>query len=605
MTQATSTRNAQPATGGPRTLIELLREALNGADRPTLAERDAAGNWVMLGSHALRERVAETALGLRAAGLGFGDRVAIMAPNRVDWIVANLATLHAGGVVVPLYATQAHDQVRHILADSEARFLFVDSAQTRDTLLRNGLSLPRTFTFDSDHHDDDMETLAAAGRAAGAREPAALEAVAARVAPDDLAVLIYTSGTTGQPKGVMLTHRNISSNAIDAFTLIADIIRPGDTVLSILPFAHIYESTNLYGYFLRGCVVYVNTRLETLLDDLRSVEPVMMLAVPRVFERMLGAIAAKAKAAGGVRARLVPWALATGREYVRAKTAGKAINVATALRYRLANAVALKKIKPALGLRRLKFFASGSAPLHVDTALTFLGFGVPISEGYGLSECSPVVTANAPLFPAIGTVGTAIPNVELKLAADGELLVRGPGVMKGYYRDPEATERTIKDGWLHTGDIAAIRADGCVRIVDRKNELFKTSGGKYIAPARVESALLRSLYFTRAMVFGSGRAHPAALISPDWTAVRGELQLSESLTTTELAARPDVVRFISQEAQRHTSDLAPFEQIRTVGVLPRDLTIEAGELSPTQKIRRRVVERLYAELIDAVPAAVG
>jgi long-chain acyl-CoA synthetase len=595
MSEMTAAARAQ------RTLIDLFAQSASGVERPMLAERTVAGDWTITGSRALRERVEATALGLRAAGVGVGDRVAIMSPNRVDWIVANLAILHAGGVVVPLYATQAPDQVAHILADSEARLLFIDTARARDALLAKGLRLPHAVTFE--RGGGDLAALEAAGRAAATLEPRALEAIAAQVAADDLAVLIYTSGTTGQPKGVMLTHRNIASNAVDAFTIIADLIRPGDRVLSILPYAHIYESTNIYGYFLCRAAVYVNAKIENLLDDLRAVEPVMVLAVPRIFERVLVAIVSKAKSAGGVRAKLVPWALETGREYMRAKTAGKAVNASLALRYRLAHVLALKKIKPALGLAKLKFFGSGSAPLHPDTALTFKGFGALISEGYGLTECSPVVTVNTPLNPAIGTVGSVIPNVEIKLAEDGELLVRGPNVMKGYYHDSEATDRAITDGWLHTGDIATIRSDGHVRIVDRKNELFKTSGGKYIAPARIESALLRSIYFNQAMVFGVGRAHPAALISPNWSTVRAELHVSESFSPRELCERPDVVRFITAEAHRQTSDLATFEQIRTVGILARDLSIEAGELSPTQKIRRRVVERFYAGLIDSVGAA--
>jgi long-chain acyl-CoA synthetase len=591
-------------TGRPQTLIDLFADVSSGPDRPMLAQRDAAGIWVVTGSHALRERIAATAMGLRQAGIGRGDRVAIMSPNRVDWIVANLAISQAGGIVVPLYATQAFDQVRHILTDSEARLLFVDTATVCETLRSNGISLPPSIAFDSSA-SDGLAALEAAGRDAAAREPEALASIAAQTQADDLAVLIYTSGTTGQPKGVMLTHGNVASNALDAFAVIEDIMRPGDAVLSILPYAHIYESTNVYGYFLRRSVVYVNTKLDGLLEDLRSVQPVMVLAVPRIFERVIGAVVAKAKKAGGVQARVVPWALAAGREYMRAKVAGKAIGAGPALNYRLAYTLALRRLRPALGLQQLKFFASGSAPLHPDTTLTFLGFGVPIVEGYGLTECSPVVTTNSPGNPRVGTVGPAIRNVEIKLAEDGELLVRGPGVMKGYYRDREATERAITDGWLHTGDIATIRDDGFVRIVDRKNELFKTSGGKYIAPGRIESALLRSLYFNQVMVFGSGRPHPAALVSPNWTNVRSELRLSPALAPAELAVRSDVIELLGREARVHTGDLAPFEHIRTIGILPRDLTIEAGELSPTQKVRRRVVERLYAGLIDAVMPAVA
>jgi long-chain acyl-CoA synthetase len=588
-------------TGRPQTLIALFADVSGGPDRAMLAQRDATGIWVVTGSHALRERIAAAAMGLRQAGIGRGDRVGIMSPNRVDWIVVNLAILHAGGIVVPLYATQAHDQVRHILADSEARLLFVDSPAVCEALRADGIDVPRSISFDPTG-GDDLAALEAAGRAALAREPDALAGVAADTRADDLAVLIYTSGTTGQPKGVMLTHGNITSNALDAFTVIEDIMQPGDAVLSILPYAHIYESTNVYGYFLRRSVVYVNTKLDGLLEDLRSVQPVMVLAVPRIFERVIVAVVGKAKKAGGPQARLVPWALAAGREYMRAKVAGKAVGAGLALIYRLAHTLVLRRLRPALGLQQLKFFASGSAPLHPDTTLTFLGFGVPICEGYGLTECSPVVTTNSPRNPRIGTVGPVIPNVEVKLAEDGELLVRGPGVMKGYYHDREATERAITDGWLHTGDIAIIRDDGCVRIVDRKNELFKTSGGKYIAPGRIESALLRSIYFNQVMVFGSGRPHPAALVSPNWSSVRGELRLSPALAPAELAARDDVRELLQHEARLHTSDLAPFEHIRMIGILPRDLTIEAGELSPTQKVRRRVVERLYAGLIEAVTA---
>jgi long-chain acyl-CoA synthetase len=590
--------------GTQRTLISLFAQAMDGPDRPALAERDGAGAWTFTSSHALQSRIASIALGLRAAGVARGDRVAIMSPNRVDWIVANLAILHAGAVVVPLYATQAHDQVQHILTDSEARLIFVDSVATRDALRADGVSLPQTIAFDRGT-GADLATLEAAGCAGAELEPDALAATAANVAPDDLAVLIYTSGTTGQPKGVMLSHANIASNAVDAFATIAGVIAPGDPVLSILPYAHIYESTNVYGYLLRRCTVYVNTSIERLLDDLRAVQPVMVLAVPRIFERVLVALVSKAKAGGGLKARLVPWALAIGRDYMRVKSEGHAIDAGLALSYRLAYALALSKIRPALGLQRLKFFGSGSAPLHPDTAFTFMGFGISISEGYGLTECSPVVTTNLPLNPRVGTVGSVIPNVEVRLAEDGELLVRGPGVMRGYYRDPEATDRVITDGWLHTGDIATIRADGCVRIVDRKNELFKTSGGKYIAPARVESALLRSLYFNQVMVFGAGRAHPVALISPNWTTVRAELALPHDALPGELASRADVIAFLEHEARRQTADLASFEQIRVMGILPRDLTIEAGELSPTHKIRRRIVERLYGDLIESERVAVA
>ncbi|GAC1411263.1 MAG: AMP-dependent synthetase/ligase [Candidatus Velthaea sp.] len=547
----------------------------------------------------LREAIDARALGLRAAGVAPGDRVALMSPNRVDWIVTNLAILRAGGVTVPIYATQAHDQVAFILADCEARILIVDTTATHEALIASGLALPPVIRFDGVGYGT-VQSLEGTGRTAGAAEPRALEEIAGAVLPDDLAMLIYTSGTTGQPKGVMLSHNNIASNASDAFALVSDTVLPGDTVLSVLPFAHIYESTNVFGYLLRGVVIYVNHKIETMLDDLRSVHPAIVFGVPRIYERMLVAIRSKAKAQGGLRAKLVPWSLDIGREYMRRQSAHASISAPLRLQYALAHTLALKKIRTMLGLDNLKFFVSGSAPLHADTALTFEAFDCTIMEGYGLTECAPVVTAQRPDRPVIGSVGTALAHVEIKLAEDGELLVRGPNVMKGYYRDPEATAKVIVDGWFYTGDIAEIDADGYVRITDRKRELFKTSGGKFIAPSRVESAILRSLYVNQAMVVGNGKPHPAALVSVNWPNLRAEIDLPDGMSGADLAQRADVRAFMQREIMTQTGDLGKFEQIRTVGILPRDLTLADDELSPTQKIKRRVVERKYAELIDGL-----
>ncbi|MFN2460024.1 MAG: long-chain fatty acid--CoA ligase [Candidatus Velthaea sp.] len=403
----------------------------------------------MMRSARLRERIEQRAMGLRAAGVGRGDRVAMMSPNRIDWIVTSLAVLFAGGVTVPIYATQAHDQVRHILMHSGAKLLVVDAPALRDALAASGVQLPRTISFDGEG-DGTARAVDDVGRLAAAAEPGALDAIAATVAPDDLAVLIYTSGTTGVPKGVMLSHSNIVSNVVDPYPLLEDVVRPGDPVLSVLPYAHIYESTNVFGYFLHEGTIYVNRGIDALLQDLREVRPVLMFGVPRIFERMLAAIRARARAQGGLRARLVPWALDAGRKYMEARGTRRHAGLGCTLGYRIARALVLRKIPTLLGLDRLAWFGSGSAPLHPDTAWTFLGFGVRIVEGYGLTECSPVVTAAHPDRAIVGTVGPPIANVEVKLAADGELLVRGPNVMKGYYHDDAATSAAIVDGWLQT-----------------------------------------------------------------------------------------------------------------------------------------------------------
>ena len=581
------------ADSGNVSLVDVTRCALAGPERDVLFERDERGAWIALTNLALLARVEAVALGLRARGVNAGDRVALMSANRVDWIVANLGILFAAAVSVPIYPTQALDHVRYILADSRARTLFVDTPEAVVRLRAAGITLAPTL-FDAAPGDAESFTdLVADGLA---RRATAADNDALHIDPTALAILIYTSGTTGTPKGVMLSHRNIATNALDAFGMVADVIRPGDPVLSILPFAHIYENTNMFGYLARGATVYVNRRLDALLEDLRSVRPVAMFAVPRVFERTCAGIVATSVAAGGVRARLVPWALRVGLAYRRALADGRPALPLRA-RFALAHALVLRKIRAQLGCDRLRFFVSGSASLHPDITLTFAAADLLIMEGYGLTECAPIVTVNRPDRYKLGTVGPPIPNVEIRLDDDGELLVRGPNVMLGYYGRSDETAAAIRDGWLATGDIATIDADGFVRIVDRKDEIFKTSGGKYISPTRVESALARSPFVAQAVVFGSGKAHPMALISPNWGALRAQLGLPADAPADDLATHERVRTFFANEAQRATADLAPYEQIRWTGVLPRELTIEAGEVTPTLKVRRRVVEERHGNLV--------
>lgn len=581
----------------PQTLPALVRAALGGHDRPLLHERDAAGAWQALSSSEVLVRAAAIAAGLHARGLAAGARVALMSPNRVDWIVTNLGILFAGCVTVPIYATQALDQVAYILEDSEARALFVDTPAAAARLRAAGIAL-EPVVFDGASDDPhSLGWLLTEGARARAADPALLDRTAAVLSPDDLAVLIYTSGTTGTPKGVMLSQRNVASNAWDAFALIPQVITPGDPVLSVLPFAHIYENTNIFGYFIRGAAIYVNARIEVLLEDLRSVRPVAVFAVPRIFERTYAGIVGQSRAAGGVRAKLVPWALDVGRRYKHAQLAGQPAGLLLQASYALAHRLVLSKIRGQLGCDRLRFFVSGSASLHLDIALIFAGADIAIMEGYGLTECSPIVTVNRPGSAKLGTVGPPIPNVEVRLAEDGEILVRGPNVMLGYYRHPAETNAMIVDGWLATGDIGTLDADGYLRVVDRKKEIFKTSGGKYVSPARVENAIARSPFVAQVAVFGHDRPHPAALISPNWAALRATLDLPREAAPAELARRRDVRDFITAECARETADLASYEQIRWAAVLPRDLTIDDGELTPTLKVKRRVVEERYGTLI--------
>jgi long-chain acyl-CoA synthetase len=585
------------------TLPALIRRSLAQPRDAALVERVSAGGaWKPTSSAELLARVERLACAIRDAGLEQGDRVALMAADSVDWIVADFATLFAGCVVVPIFPTQAADQVAFILQNSEAKLIFADAAAAA-RLHGLTMQLPRTIVF-GDAADESLAQFEARGEQLQAQHPERPQLFEAAIVPEDMAVLIYTSGTTGEPKGVMLSHYNLGFTAQSSFSYAFDFVPPHSDVLSVLPFSHIYEHCILYGYMLAGVHHHICHSVDELLQDLQAVRPVTMTAVPRVFERMLAGVTAKAKMHGGLQAKLVPWALEIGRRYMSAKVGGaRYISPLLTLQYGIAHALVLKKLRPRLGLDRLKYLVSGSAPLHFDTAMTMLAADIVIVEGYGPTECSPVITVNRFNENHYGTVGKTIPGVEIKLAPDGEILARGPNVMMGYYKNPQATAEAIEDGWYRTGDVGTIDAGGYLHITDRKKELFKTSGGKFVAPSRVEAAIKRSVYINQVMLVGDDRPHPVALISPNWDLVRTELNIASSAPVEQLAVRADIVAFLTAQVRRNTADLATFEQVRKIIVLPRELTVENGELSPTLKVKRRVVEARYAADIERLYAA--
>ncbi|HEY9084902.1 MAG TPA: long-chain fatty acid--CoA ligase [Candidatus Tyrphobacter sp.] len=570
-----------------QTLPQLVREALAKPRAQALVER-VAGKWTPTSSTTLLTRVERLASSLEDAQMQPGDRIALISHDCVDWIVCAFGTLFAGCVVVPIYPTQALDQTAFILGHSGVKLLFVDTPQALERLSEIP-NLPRTLVMDT-VGEGSLRDFEGGVRKAFRPVP---------VSPDDLAVLIYTSGTTGNPKGVMLTHDNIAFDARSAMQYGFQAIEPGQDVLSVLPYSHIFEHTMIYIYLLAKVRYSISHDPSELVADLRDVRPVSMTAVPRIFDRVIAAVNAAALMHGGLQAKLVPWALRAGGDYAYAKTFGRGAGLRRALRYRIARALVLRKIRKRLGLDRIVYFTSGSAALHVDTAMTFLGLGLPIMQGYGLTETSPVATVSRLSENRYGAVGKPIPGVELKIAEDGEVLTRGRHVMKGYYRDDAATAEAIENGWLHTGDVGTIDEKGFLYITDRKKEVFKTDGGKFIAPARVESAIKRSIYVTQAMVVGDGRPHPAAIINANWDLVRSALAIPAGVTPEQLAAREDVLAFLTHEVKKQTADLAAFEQVRRVIVIPQEFTVENGFLSPAMKIKRRVVEQRYAAEIDA------
>ena len=584
-----------------QTLPQFIDDALSTSRERAFAERLGAPDWSFTSSGQMRARAGAIAHALRAAGIGAGDRVALISNNRVDWLAANFGILFAGCVVVPIFATLALDQVDYIFNDCEAKLAFVETPADAERFGNRCPSAPRCVHFDGSG-PDSLATFERSGDAAQQNDPATLASFLAGVTPDDLAVLIYTSGTTGNPKGVMLSHGNSTSNARAAFEygFTGRLAAQDEAVLSVLPFAHIYEFNDILGFLLFKCDIYIS-QPDYLLDDLKSVRPRTMALVPRIFERVLAGIVASARADGGLKAKLVPWALGVARENMLATVENRKPGGMLPLQYAIAQRLVFSKIKLTIGLDRLEFFSSGSAPLHRDIALTFAGMGLPVCEGYGLTETAPVLTVNRWDGIRYGSVGKAIPGVEIKLASDGEILARGPNVMKGYYNLP-AEQPFTSDGWFMTGDIGEIDADGYLFITDRKKELIKTSAGKYIAPGRVEAALKRSIYVGQCFIIGDGRPYPVALVCPNWDLVRKEFTIPADVPTAAIATRSDVRDFISREVVTKTADLGSFEQIRRVALLPRDLTIEDGELSPTLKVKRRVVEKKFADIIESAYA---
>lgn len=580
------------------TIPQLILESLALPRERAFGERRGAEEWRYLSSIQMLERAAAIACAIRSAGVERGDRVALISNNRTDWIAADFGILLAGCVVVPTFATLALDQIDFIFKDAEAKLAFVESKADAERLRAACPNAPRFIHFDGDG-PDSLVTFEAGGGALGRADFQLVPSLTMGAQPDELAVLIYTSGTTGNPKGVMLTHVNVVSNSFGSFKNSG--IAAGEAVLSVLPFAHIFEHNDMLGFVRIGCEFHI-TQPDFLVEDMKSVRPRKMALVPRIFERVLAGVIGKSKAAGGLQAKLVPWALDIGHRYMSKRVDRAAIPIGLGLKHRLAQRLVLSKIKPALGLDRIDYLISGSAPLHRDIALTFAAFGVPICEGYGLTETSPVVTVNRVESIRYGSVGPPIDGVQIKIAADGEVLVKGPNVMKGYYHVESARQPFDADGWFMTGDIGTIDKDGYLYITDRKKELIKTSTGKYVAPSRVEAAIKRSIYVAQVFVLGDGRPFPIALIAPEWGLLRSEFSIPATVSTEEISRRDDVREFMRKQVAENTADLATFEQVRKIALLPHDLTIEAGELSQTLKVKRRIVEQKYAGAIASTYA---
>ena len=591
------------------TLATLPFRVRDRSPKPVLVGRCREGGCTTFSSQEFFEGIRALSLGLTALGLRRGDRVALISDSRPEWVMADLAVLSAGGVTVPVYPTLSASQARFILKESGCRIAVVSNAvqvAKLNEVVRDLPDLEAIVAMDGEAVTPRVRGLSLAdvsswGRAQVASDAAAAgryEEAARAVAPSDLATIVYTSGTTGDPKGVMLTHSNIVSNFLATQGWIG--LEPADVALSFLPLSHVFERVVFFRFLYDGVTVYFAEALTTVARDLEQVTPTVMTGVPRVFEKVHAAILDVVGKMHGPRRTLADWALATGHEAARQQLAGRPIPASLRLKRGLADRLVLGKMRARMG-GRLRFVVSGSAPLSTKVGEFFFAIGLPIFEAYGLTESSPGITGNPPDAPRLGTVGKPLPGVEVKIAPDGEILVRGPNVMQGYDQPPDATAVALADGWLRTGDIGELSPDGYLTITDRKKDLIVTSGGKKIAPQPLENQLKADPLVAEAVIIGEQRKFPAALIVPDFgrLAAWGErVGLPAELSREQLAERPEVQRLYQDILDRLNESLAQFERVKRFAVLPTEFTMERGELTPTMKVRRQVVEQRWRAVID-------
>jgi long-chain acyl-CoA synthetase len=565
------------------------------------------GAWRAISSEEFRAAVEETAMGLRALGVSPGDKVAIISENRPEWAFADLAVLCAGAADATIYPTLTAAQVHYILDDSESKVAFVSNAVQAAKVAEVRARLPRlqhVVRFDPAPVAGtlSLDELRAKGREALAADRDAVRRQAAAVAPGDLATLIYTSGTTGDPKGVMLTHANLLHNVLAA-ARVFPMVDHEWTALSFLPLCHSFERTAGHNFMLHaGVTIAYAESVEKVPENMQEVRPWIMCSVPRLYEKMYARVNEKVAADPPLRQRIFRWAIGVGRKVFAHTVARTEPGALLNLQFALADRLVFSKIKARTG-GRLRLFISGGAPLAREIAEFFGAAGMLVCEGYGLTETSPVITCNFPGRVKPGTVGLPLEHVEVRIAEDGEILTRGPHVMKGYYRKPEATAEAIgADGWFHTGDIGFVDADGCLVITDRKKDIIVTSGGKNIAPQPIENRLKTNKFFTEVVMVGNRRNFPAALVVPSFEALEAWAKQGGTSVGSreELVRRPEVLAHYRRLVDEMTADLAQFERIKKIALLTREFTQESGELTPTLKVKRRVVEERYKQTIDAM-----
>jgi long-chain acyl-CoA synthetase len=595
--ETTKTALAQrPASVGAMLLDQVQASASKEAFRYLEAER-----WVSLTWQQTKDKTFQLAAGLLSLGIGLEDRVAIASGTRMEWILADLAIMSAGGATTTVYPTTQHEDIAFILGDSQSKVVFAEDDEQVAKVIDHLPALPHLVKIIQIEGRVDSPAVITwsefeeLGRQYLAENPTAVDEAVAAIRPDHLATLIYTSGTTGRPKGVRLLHSSWTYEgvAIEEY----DIISPEDVQYLWLPLSHVFGKALIAIQLRVGFSTAVDGRIDKIVENLGEVHPTFMCGAPRIFEKVRARVITSA--AHGVKGKIFSWAFSVGYKTMPTRLAGNSPSGLLAVQYALADRLVFSKIKHRMG-GKIKFFVSGSAALNRDVQEWFYAAGLLILEGYGLTETSAASCVNNPRATRFGTVGPPVPGTEVKIADDGEILIKGPGVMQGYHNLPDVTAEALKDGWCATGDIGELDDAGYLRITDRKKDLIKTSGGKYVAPQKVEGTLKAACpHFSQVVVHGEGRKYITALIALDPDAITewGQAQGHNTSQYEEFVSSPPVQELVEGYIAQANKQLERWETVKRFEILPSELSVEEGEVTPSQKVRRRAVEQKYAEVL--------
>jgi long-chain acyl-CoA synthetase len=543
-------------------------------------------------------------LGLKELGLNPEDRLVILSETRPEWVMTDFGNLCAGGVTVPVYPTLMPEQIKYIVEDSGAKILVCSDSEQGDKVAEIRGFLPNVthyITFES-HAPDGFLTfnqVLEKGKKIFEESPDLFDKSASLAKPDTLASILYTSGTTGVPKGVMLTHNNFITNLKG----VTDVIEFSnkDTVLSWLPLSHSFERIATYTYLYKGCSIAYAEDMLSVGKNMPEVRPTVVVGVPRLFEKVYAAVMDNVLASSPLKRKIFFWATKVGREFGQRTLRGESIPKSLEFKRKIAHKLVFSKIIAKTG-GRIRYFITGAAPLSKDIAELFYAMGLIVLEGYGLTETSPVISVNRLEKIKFGSVGPPIPDVEVKIAEDGEILARGPNIMKGYYNMEEETREAIKDGWFYTGDIGHLDEDGFIFITDRKKDIIVTAGGKNVAPQPIENAIKTNTYVTDVLVIGDRRKFMSALVVPNFEKLEEYAKFNKIpyQDKQDLTKNEDIIKFLEAEVDRATPNFASYEKVKRIALLDKEFTIADGEITPTFKIKRNVVEKKYKDLIDAL-----